>query len=127
MIRFFTDNDVDDDVGRFLEDSGHSVVRLRDEMLANSADPVVATACREHGMVLVTHNVKHFRAIVKEHEVTKKEVDKLCRVELGCQQFEAVKRITEELPIIELEWERLGVTKSGLRIFIGDKIVRVHR
>lgn len=127
IIPFFTDNDVDDDVGRLLEDSGHRVVRLRDEMLENSADPVVAAACRENGMVLVTHNVRHFRAIAKVHEVTKKEVDSLCRIELGCQQFEAVGRVAMELPIIELEWGRLGDTKNGLRIFIGDKVVRVHR
>ena len=42
IIPFFTDNDVEDYVGDFLTDSGHSVVRCRDVMANNSADPVIA-------------------------------------------------------------------------------------
>lgn len=127
MIPFFTDNDVPDTVGDFLRDSGHDVVRLREVMLTDSADPVIAAACREHGMVLLTHNIKHFRSIVKTYEVTRAESDRLCRIELGCEQFLATDRIKAALPVIELEWQRLGTVKHGLRIFLGNAIIRIHR
>lgn len=126
-IPFFTDNDVDNEVSDVLMDSGHMVTRLRDVMLDNSPDPVVATACREAGLVLITHNIKHFRKIVKDHEVSKSQADRLCRIELGCRQFEAVERIKCAMEIIEMEWQRLGKDKAGLRIFIGDGIIRIHR
>lgn len=127
MIPFFTDNDVDNKVGDILMAAGHQVTRLRDVMLDNSPDPVVAAACRAAGMVLVTHNIKHFRKIVKDHEVTRSETDRLCRVELACQQYDAVNRIKDALGVIEFEWARLGEEKHALRIYIGDNIIRLHR
>lgn len=80
-IQFFTDNDVPDRVGKALETSGHSVVRLRDVMLVDSRDQVVAVACREHGLVLVTHNVKDFRSIAQRYEHKHKKPDPLCRID----------------------------------------------
>ena len=126
-IPFFTDNDVPEEVGGFLEESGHSVIRLRKAMLVTSADPVVAAACREHGRVLITHNIRHFRAIVRQYEVTKAEVDRLCRIEMGCHQAAALDRMRVALPLIEFEWSRLGPDKTGLRFYIGDTVLRTHR
>lgn len=96
-------------------------------MLTDSPDPIIAAACREQGMVLLTHNVKHFRAIVKRYEVTKAETDRLCRIELGCRQHVAAERVAEALSVIEAEWRRLRRKKQGLRIFLGDGIIRLHR
>jgi predicted nuclease of predicted toxin-antitoxin system len=126
-IPFFTDNDVPDAVGDFLKESGHTVIRLRDVMLDNSPDPVVAAACREQGMVLVTHNVKHFKKIVKDYEVTAAQADRLCRIELECEQLESVDRIRDALSTIETEWNRLGKNKCGLRISVGRTVIRIHR
>lgn len=126
-IPFFTDNDVADSVGDFLTASGHTVIRLRDVMVNNSADPVVAAVCREQGLVLVTHNIRDFRSIVKDHKVTKREVDSLCRVELACRQIQARSRIEQALTLIEFEWGRLSERKSGLRIYVGDTVIRLHR
>lgn len=96
-------------------------------MLDDSPDPIVAAACREHGMVLITHNIKHFKAIVKEYEITKAHADNLCRIELACRQIDALARVEAALGVIESEWIRLGDSKSALRIFIGDGIIRIHR
>ena len=126
-IPFFTDNDVADAVGDVLIAAGHPVIRLREVMLTDSPDPVVAAVCREQGLVLLTHNIRHFKAIVKEFEVTSAQADRLCRIELGCQQYLAAERIKVELSLVNLVWAGLGRQKHGLRIFIGDKIVRVHR
>lgn len=96
-------------------------------MLTDSPDPIVAAVCREQGLVLLTHNIHHFKAIVKDFEVTNAQADRLCRIELGCQQYLAAERVKAELPLIELVWANLGDQKYGLRIFIGDKIARIHR
>ena len=126
-IPFFTDNDVANAVGDFLMESGHSVIRLRDVMLDNSPDPIVAAACREAGMVLITHNIKHFKQIAKEHQISHSEIDALCRIDLGCRQIAAVGRVKDALSVIEAEWERLATEKRGLRIHVGDGIIRLHR
>jgi hypothetical protein len=125
-IQFFTDNDVDDKVGDMLRDSGHEVWRLREIMLANSPDPIVAAACREQGLVLITHNIKHFRAIVKDYEMSRAETDRLCRLELGCEQIRAVDRVRAALDVIEAEWKR-RIESEPLRIYLGDSIIRIHR
>lgn len=126
-IPFFTDNDVEDDVGAFLSDSGHDVDRLRDVMATTAADPVIAENCRRFGLVLVTHNVKHFRAIAQNYLEKHGRVDTLCRIELECHQSMAVQRLREFLPIIELEWARRGTKPAGLRISIDRTMIRVHR
>jgi hypothetical protein len=125
-IDFFTDNDVSDAVGAFLSDSGHNVTRLRDVMVNTSADEVIAAACRKSGQVLITHNVKHFKRIAKDYQVSHGEVDGLCRIELDCRQFVAKDRVADALSLIEWEWDRLA-EKRGFRISIGDNLIRIHR
>lgn len=124
-IPFFTDNDVDNAVGDFLRDSGHQVKRLREEMLEDSADPVVAAACRENGWVLITHNVRHFKKISKDIGIADGKADSLCRIEMDCHQVESLERIKNSLPTIEFEWSLMGDTPSGLRISVGKTMVRV--
>jgi hypothetical protein len=127
-IPFFTDEDVADSVGEAIKAAGHGLTRLRDAMLRGSADPVVAAACREGGLVLVTHNYRHFRRHSRELEATQKRLDRLSRVELECSQVIAAHRFTEEIALIELEWERQGgPDQPGMRIAIGDKIIRLAR
>ncbi len=126
VIPFFTDNDVDDRVGDMLRDSGHEVTRLRDAILANSPDPVVAATCREAGLVLITHNVKDFQKIAKNHKITKKETNRLCRIDLGCEQFRAVDRLSTALNVIEFEWTN-RTENSPMVINVGDTVIRIHR
>jgi len=123
-ITFFTDNDVEDAVGDFLKDSGHTVQRLRDVMLANSPDPIVDANCRENGLVLITHNYKHFRRIAHEMRQAGRQFRPLSRIDMECHQSEAVGRLADLLPIIEAEWKRKGGV--GVRISICKATVRIH-
>ena len=123
-IPFFTDNDVEDAVGEFLKDSGHTVQRLRDVMLRDSADPIVDANCREHGLVLITHNYKHFRNIAHKLRLSGVPLKPLSRIDMECHQSEVVERLRGLLPIIEAEWKRKrGV---GVRISICKATVRIH-
>lgn len=126
-IPFFTDNDVEDSVGDFLRESGHSVVRCRDVMDNDSADPVIAANCRENGLVLITHNVKHFRALAQKFEAKHGRVDTLCRLEMDCHQSMARSRLAEFLPVIELEWLARGDKPAGIRISVDRAMLRIHR
>lgn len=129
QIPFFTDMDVADSVGEAIIAAGHQLTRLRDVMLGDSADPVVAAACREGGLVLVSHNYRDFRKISRELEVTNGDFDRLSRIEMGCSQVIGAARFVAELSIIELEWARRLADPDGpgMRIFIGDRVVRVAR
>lgn len=123
-IPFFTDNDVEDAVGDLLLDSGHKVTRLRDVMLANSADPVVDANCRENGLVLITHNYKHFRKIAHDLRQAGVPLKPLSRIDMECHQMEAVDRLSSLMTVIEAEWQRKG--GSGMRISICKATVRIH-
>jgi Domain of unknown function (DUF5615) len=94
-IPFFTDNDVEDAVGKVLIERGHSVIRLREVMLANSPDPVVDANCRENGLVLITHNYKHFRRIAREMELDGGAVKRLNRIDMEIHQSDGPRRIAE--------------------------------
>lgn len=122
-IPFFTDNDVEDAVGQVLMESGHSVVRLRDVMLATSPDPVVDANCRENGLVLITHNYKHFRQIARELEMDGRAVRHLNRVYLEIHQSDGPRRVAEVLHLIEAEW----AAGRGVEAAIGKSVIRIHR
>jgi Domain of unknown function (DUF5615) len=118
-IPFFTDNDVEDAVGDFLRESGHEVIRLREVMLADSADPVVDANCRENGLVLITHNYKHFRKIARELEMDSRAVKRVNRIDMEIHQSQGPKRMSEVLYLIEHEWSKgCGLEASILKAHI---------
>lgn len=53
-LKFLTDQNVPEDVVRCLVDRGHVASRVRDEMAANSTDPIVAMAAINAGRILVS-------------------------------------------------------------------------
>lgn len=115
MIPFFTDQNVPDSVGVFLTLSGHSVVRLREVMLTDTADPVIAAACSRNGHVLVSHD-GDFRSAAPRLKITHRQYrESLHRIILRCPEPEDVVRLTEALPLIEREWESL---KDGRQMII---------
>jgi hypothetical protein len=120
---------VADSVGDEITRAGHKLTRLREVMLNNTADEVVATACREGGLVLVTHNWKDFRKILKADAVlSERYANSLCRIEMRCQQHRGAARFKTELPIIQQEYERhLASPGQPMWIEIGDEHVRVSR
>jgi predicted nuclease of predicted toxin-antitoxin system len=122
-IPFFTDNDVEDAVGDFLRSCDHEVTRLRDVMLSNSADPVVDANCRENGLVLITHNYKHFRKIARELQMDGRIVKRLNRIDMEIHQSEGPRRMSEVLHLIEAEWE----AGRGIQASICKAIIRIYR
>lgn len=93
----------------------------------DSADPVIAENCRANGLVLITHNVRHFKAIAQKYEAKHGRADSLCRLEMECHQSLAKARLEQFLPFIEMEWIARGSSPTGLRISIDRTIFRIHR
>lgn len=128
-IHFFTDNDVANQVGDTIVQLGHQLTRLRDVMLDDSPDEIVASACRDRRLVLVTHNVKDFRRIVREQTgEAKAVVGALHRIELKCEQATAHLRLAQEMAHIEQDWLRFEASpECELRVTIENTFVRLNR
>jgi predicted nuclease of predicted toxin-antitoxin system len=127
-IRFFADADVPDSVPDFLQGLGYEVIKLRHVMLQDSKDPVVAAACRENGLVLLTHNYRDFRKLSAELQMTRKRMDSMHRIELRCSQVIARRRIEEELPLIEFQWANHDHDSDcGMRLVVNDNTVWIDR
>ena len=96
-------------------------------MLTDSADPIVAEACRQAGLVLVTQNYKDFRSIVKNQEQGSGNPDQLMRIELTCGDLDMRNRFEAVIDAIEYEWGRRMGDVGGLRIVLGRTNISVFR
>ena len=128
-IHFFTDNDVPNSVGDTILAMGHQLTRLRDVMADTSPDEIVASACRDRRLVLVTHNVRDFRRIVRQQTgETKAAVGALHRIEMECDHVLSNRRFTEEMPHILTDWVRFESDPGcELRVTIGNQFIRLNR
>lgn len=128
VIRFFTDNNVPDSVGDYLISAGHDVTRLREVMLTDTSDPVIAVACSRSGHVLVTHD-NDFRGIhaAKRLGITRKQYQtKLHRIQMRCEEPRSAKRMQAAMSLIEHEWSLVTDSKPMV-IEIRDELIRVMR
>lgn len=55
-LRFFLDHNTPDSIGRYLQGRGHSVVRQRFNIPADSPDPLVATTAMNAGRILISQD-----------------------------------------------------------------------
>lgn len=128
VIGFFADHNVPESVTKALTDAGHTVTKLRDSMLTDTKDPVIAAACSRSGQVLVTLD-NDFRGAdaAKRLGMTQREYrTKLHRIQLRCTAPKAAKRIQDAMSLIEHEWLLVDGTRP-LVIEIRDEVIRVMR
>lgn len=126
-IPFFTDHNVADSAGNALLSCGHSLTRLRDCMLPDTKDPLVALACANGGHVLVTHD-NDFRAISKRLNITQKRFQKMLhRVDLKCLEPRAAERLRLAMSLIEAEWLLSKEQNVPMVIQIFETSIRVQR
>jgi predicted nuclease of predicted toxin-antitoxin system len=59
-VKFLLDHDVPEDLTYLLQELGHEVLRLRDVLPQEAADPVVLQFTHEHGCLLLTCNRDDF-------------------------------------------------------------------
>ena len=126
-IPFFTDQNVPESVAKVLESNGHLVTRLRDVMPTDSADTVVAAACNQAGLVLITHD-NDFKDMAKRMRVSGRRFRNLSMIRLGCREPKAAARIESALSLIEFEWA-LAQASADRRLImhVGEDVIRTHR
>jgi predicted nuclease of predicted toxin-antitoxin system len=126
IILFFTDQNVPESVAKALEAAGHTVTRLRDVMPTDSADAVVAAACEQAGLVLLTHD-NDFKNMAARMRISNRRFRKLSFIRLGCRESRSATRIQAALSLIEHEWEIAQATNGRLQIHLGDEVIRTSR
>lgn len=126
-IPFFTDHNVADSAGREIVALGHKLTRLRECMLPDTKDPLVALACANGGHVLVTHDTD-FRAISARLNIRQKQFQLLLhRVELKCLEPSAAVRLRDAMTLIEAEWKIAHATSAPMIIQLYETSIRIQR
>ncbi len=116
-MKFFADHNVTESVCRLLEERGHEVVRLRDELPPDSPDPVVAKYAEQIDAVLISHD-RDFRKIAPRiPRGGKARFRRLSRIHLQCDYPEAENRVAAALGLVEFEWN-LAQERADKRIHI---------
>lgn len=101
VLGFLADQNVPEDIVRCLTKRGHIVSRVRDEMPADSPDPVVALAAINAGRILLTwdRDFGHQRFM-------QPRFDRLCRIGFSCPEPEGARRLAEVLDLLEFAFAR---------------------
>lgn len=122
-LRFLCDNNVPDSVARYLQRRGHSVLKIRTVMAADSPDPVVAQAAIDDERILVSWD-KDFQ----QQRFMAPRYASLSRLAFSCPPSIAVERLKTEMALIEGEWALMSRRKSARMIVaIGRDQVRFRR
>jgi len=116
-LKFLCDHNVPDAVGRVLVQLGHDVVRVKDIMAINAADPIVAIAAIEAARILVSWD-RDFN----QQRFLSPRFDKLSRIGMSCLEPNGVVRIQQVIDIIEFLVER-NSTKAIRILISSDKFL----
>lgn len=102
---FFLDHNVARQVGDYLKGEGFEVTVLKDVMVENTEDPVVAAYCLEAGKVLLTHD-SDFKSMRKRLLVGNRFRNLNCVV-LDCKPARAIDRLQFAMGHILYVWEQI--------------------
>lgn len=118
-LGFLTDQNVPEDVVRCLSDRGHLVSRVRDEMPANSPDPVVAMAAINAGRILVSwdRDFGHQRFM-------QDRFSRLSRIGFSCAEPQGAERLLAVLDVIEFAFAR--AKGEPVRIRVAKDKIQIH-
>lgn len=111
-LRLFTDENVPDSVGRYLQGRGHSVYRAKSHLPEGSADPVVATAAMEDDRILVTWD-RDFN----DQRFQKDRFARLSRIGLSGHGPELLPAVKKHIRVIEFQWGEAVRTRRRLIAF----------
>lgn len=116
-MKFFADQNVGEDVCRFLEKRGYEAVRLRHILNTNTPDPEIARHVEETGAVLVSHDRDFQEIAPRIPKGERRRFRRLSRIYLQCDSLRAEKRIKAAMSLIEFEWD-LAQRRPDKRIHI---------
>lgn len=116
-MKFFADHCVTESVCHALEQRGHKVIRLRNELPTDSPDPLVAKYAEHIEAILISHD-GDFKKIAPRISIgDRTRFKKLSRVHLQCGYPGAAQRVDDAISLIEFEWE-IAQSRQDKRIHI---------
>lgn len=126
-LRFFIDQNVPDSVGRVLQAAGHEVILLRQQLVTNAPDPLVAAVSEMFGAILISHD-KDFKSLAPRMEIGRRRFGRLSRIALECSEPQAAQRVKAALSLIEHEWDVAQANKDKrMIVHIGQSIIKTIR
>lgn len=127
-MRFLVDEDVPKSVADVLR-ARHDVLLVKETIGERSTDDAVAALAESQGLVLVTWNVRHFKALaVNMSKGGRVKCRTLNWVGFECDRAEGVLRATETIEHIELEAKLVEqVPKRRLYVLVCSKDLRINR
>ena len=125
-LKLFVDHNVAESAARVFESAGHALRRLRRVLPRDAPDDLVAAMVVAAGEILITHD-KDFKQLARRAGVARRHFDRLDLIKLSCAEFDAAKRLTAFMSLIEHEWRYTRA--HGMRMFldIGAVALRVER
>ncbi|MCL6741802.1 DUF5615 family PIN-like protein [Sphingomonas sp. RB56-2] len=109
-LLLFLDNNVPDSIGRYLQGRGHSVLRQRFHIPADSPDHLVAMTAMKAGRILVTID-KDFNA----QRFQQGKFATLSRIALSGPSHTLLDAVKEHAHLIEYQWSHIQKT-GGVRM-----------
>lgn len=114
-LHVFLDNNIPDSIGRYLQGRGHSVVRQRFSIPADSPDPLVAMTALKAGRVLITQD--------KDFNSQRFQQDRfagLNRISLSGPSNTLLDALKEHIHLVEFQWSHCR--RSGARMIAHVKV-----
>lgn len=116
-MRLLIDQNVADSVGQFFAARGHEVFYTRDVLSSMSPDQLLAFTAETQGLIVVTHD-KDFKRYKNLLAVGfRKQFERGAgRISIQTREPIAVRRISEEIEMIEIIYTRMQ--QAGKRMLI---------
>jgi len=126
-LAIFVDHNVAESAARAFDAAGHSVRRLRHTLPPDAPDDLVAATAASAGEILLTHD-KDFRQVARRAGSGVVHPKKLSIIGLRCPEFEAARRLTATMSLIEHEWNyAIGFGNGLMHVEIHLELVRLLR
>jgi len=113
VMQFLLDHYVPESVVRVLQSRGHVVHRVRDILLPDSPDPLIATVSEQNDWILVSADLDFNKIAPRIPVGSKARFRRLSRISLECSEYQAAKRLQHYIDYIEFEYRRLLETGGG--------------
>jgi hypothetical protein len=125
-VRCITDEDVPDDVMRFLTSRGHEVLPARDHFMPGSADWVIARGASDRLAVVVTWNVRHFMSLAKRRRDNgEPRYPGMSLIAFSCSHPHGRDRLESVIDEIEATFEIRVVRRGGrLIVEVGETMLK---
>lgn len=127
-MRLIIDENVNSEIARFLQERGHDVVFIRDQLGEGMADTAIADFGEEWKAIIVTYDRDFKRLVERAPGSNRLQFRQLGRISLNGKPQNAVRRLDALIESIEFEHARVATQRDGrLIIEITETTLRIVR